>query len=208
MDKATFLDIVEIAKSEDDRPKVLRDLIRRPNSFRYYKLFPYLTKVMNPELIIELGTAQGIGALHFRHGSTTAKIITVDIKRGQKCKDRLFAHDIKGVLCDSTEYADYVADQSVNILFCDANHTYDSVMKEMAVWIPKMALDSVILFDDVDYDIEKRETGYVSKHNKLVATGEATGMSKAWKEIKETIDGDAFEVPWLHATTNFGVLLR
>lgn len=188
MNKDTFLSIVELSKQIDDRPKVLRDTVRRPNSFHYYKTFVHLAAAMNPKLIIELGTNQGTGALHFRFGaSATARIVTVDNMDRPKIREKMFAHDIDGVLCDAVAYAKQVEDGTVDILFIDTNNgkreesgAYDLLTRELAVWLPKMKSGGIILFDDI-------------------RNGE---MSKAWDEL----EGDKLEVKELHAALSFGVL--
>jgi predicted O-methyltransferase YrrM len=208
MDKETFLALVEKTKKVDERPEEIKRLIRRPNSFHYYKLFVHLAKAVDPKLIVELGTNQGVGAVHFRHGSETARIVTVDIKSSPKVERRLEKHNIEGIVCDSVEAAPMIEDGTVDIIFFDANHTYDSLMPEVVAWVPKMAPGSIMLFDDIHYDIEKRKVGYISIHNKPVAVGEETGMSRAWKEIRQTVTGKHIECKYLHPSVSFGVILR
>ena len=191
MNRGQLLEIVELTKIVDDRPKVLRDLIRRPSSFHYYKFFVHLAQAMKPELIVELGTNQGVGAVHFRHGTKTAKIITVDIKRTQKIEDRLFAHDIEGVIYDATKYAEQVEDGTVDICFVDANHMYEDVKSDTAAWIPKMREGGVMLFDDIWL--------------KEYPPGVETGMRKFWDELEG--DFEKLEVKYLHPSVNFGVVL-
>jgi predicted O-methyltransferase YrrM len=200
------MELVELTKTVDERPKVLKDLIRRPNSFRYYKLFVHLAQQTHPKLIVELGTNQGVGALHFRHGTKDARIITVDIVTTKKTQDRLFAHNIEGVICDAAEYAEQVENGTVDIIFFDANHEYTNVMSEVKAWMPKMCEGGIALFDDIHYGVEKRTTGYISEHNKRLAVGEETGMLKAWTEICETYGKGYLEVKYLHPSVNFGVL--
>ena len=191
MDKKTFLELIEKTKAVDDRPENMKRLIRRPNSFHYYKLFVHLARDTDPQLIVELGTNQGVGALHFRYGNKTAKIITVDIKRTEKITNRLRDHDIIGVISDATEYANFVDDKSVDILFIDANHLYEDVKADTAAWIPKMAPGGIILWDDIWL--------------KEYPLGVETGMRRFWDELE--IDGDKFECKYLHPSVNFGVAL-
>jgi len=180
MDRERFLEIVENAKRVDDRPTVLKNLVRRPKSFHYYKLFVHLACAMNPELIVELGCAAGTGALHFKHGAPQARVITVDIKMAKLTRDRLDAHDIERVICDSTEYAKQIEDGTVDICFIDADHTYQAFKADTEAWLPKMKPGGIILFDDV-------------RMGKI---------SDAWEEL----DGDKLEVRELHASYSFGVL--
>jgi predicted O-methyltransferase YrrM len=209
MDKKTFLDLVERTLLVDDRPDWLAQLI--PRHWAYYRVLLNLAKETNPDLIVELGTQQGRGAIHFAYGCSTAKIITLDIKEPLPAsKKRMDKYkNIEFVLSDSVEYACQVEDSTVDIIFYDANHEYKNVIAEAEAWMPKMKKGGIALFDDIHYDIEKRreQDQYTSKHNKHLVTGEETGMSRAWKEVSEKYSKEAFEVPALHIVTSFGVLL-
>jgi len=169
-----------LADKTDNRPKCLKDIVRRPTSFLYYKLFTRLAIAMNPELIIELGTAKGVGALHFKHGAPGARVVTVDIKMARITRDRLDVHDIERNVCDSTAYAEYEEDGSVDICFIDADHTYKAFKSDTAAWLPKMKPGGIMLFDDVRMG----------------------DISDAWEEL----EGDKQEVRELHASFSFGVL--
>lgn len=192
MNKIEFLNVVDQAVHTDTRPEWLRDMVCRPN-WLYYQAFIYLTKYVNPKLIVELGTQAGVGALHFRQGSSTAKIITVDIRpypgEGKGLRDE---NNIESVICDSTEYAKQVKDKTVDILFCDANHTYESVIAEITAWMPKMAPNGILLFDDI----------WLLKNKP-----EDKGMCRAWEELSKKYGKETFEVMKLHPAVNFGIIL-
>jgi predicted O-methyltransferase YrrM len=164
---------------------------------------------MNPDLIVELGTNTGAGALHFRHGSPTTKITTIDITKTSPHRCTLIEQaNIEYIIKDSVEAASQV-DDKIDIIFYDANHEYSNVMAEAAAWMPKMKEGGIALFDDIHYDIEKRKEGqtYISEYNKLLKQGEATGMYRAWTEIIEKYGKEAFEVKELHPSVSFGVIL-
>lgn len=205
MNKDTFYDLV--MGFEDDRPEWLRNMVSR-SYWLYYKAFTALAKHMNPELIVELGTQAGTGALHFRHGSPTARIVTVDIKKTlPKWCNQLREQRIEYIISDAAKAASLV-DGDIDIIFYDANHEYENVIAEVAAWMPRVKEGGIAMFDDIHYDIEKRKHGhYLSKHNKLLATGEETGMSRAWKEVSEQYGKEAFEFEELHPGVSFGVIL-
>jgi len=205
VDKKTFLDIVDTGLETDDRPRVLKALVVK-DTWLYYRLFVALTRHINPELIVELGTHDGTGALHFRHGSETTRIVSVDIKSSQLVEDRLAAHCIDCVVCDSTKYAEFVDDKSVDILFIDANHTHQSLMADFNAWLPKLKKDGIILIDDVHWD--KIITERLRVRFMIQGTlGENTDMSRAWKEIRAKKLGETFEIRKLHPMASFGVVL-
>jgi len=209
MDKQTLLGIVKHSHDEDDRPTWLADMVRRPYSFRYYRAFVALARHMNPALIVELGTNTGAGALHFRHGAPTAKIVTVDITKTSPHRCKLIEQaDIEYIIKDSVEAASQV-DGKIDMIFYDANHEYSNVMAEVAAWMPKMKEGGIAFFDDIRYNVEVRPQGksYVSTHNKLLEVGEETGMFRAWTEISEQHGKEAVEVKEMHPSTSFGVIL-
>jgi len=206
MNKETFLDIIETGLKTDYRPQWLKDMVPRA-TWHYYHALAILAKQTNPELIVELGTKAGTGALHFRYGSPTAKIITVDIAKPvyPRLTDKMNEKNIKSVVCDSTEYASQVKDGTVDILFIDANHIYESLIADITAWIPKMAPEGIVLFDDIHMDlIITRKLQLVAIYGKL---GTNTNMTQAWDEIVKRHYGQTFEVPKLHSTYSFGVLL-
>jgi predicted O-methyltransferase YrrM len=203
MDKERFLEVVETGLKTDDRPQWLRDLVRRP-AWLYYRAFVALAEHTNPELIVELGTHHGVGALHFNYGCPTAKIITIDIAKYPN-RPIMAKKGIVSVLCDSTKYADQVEDGTVDILFIDANHTYESLIADFNAWLPKMKESGIVLFDDVGWDMVLTPKTARMIHGKVA--GENTYMSHAWEEIVAQEYGETFELKKLHPSYSFGVLL-
>ena len=202
MTKDTFLEIVETGLETDDRPQWLQDMVRRP-AWLYYRAFVALAWYTNPELIVELGTHHGVGALHFNYGCPTAKIITVDIAKYPN-RPLMAKKGIDYVLCDSAEYAEQVEDGIVDILFIDANHTYQSLLADFNAWIPKMKTEGIILLDDVGWDKVLNPNSAQMIHGEV---GEHTNMTHAWKAIKAQKHGEAFEMRKLHPSYSFGVIL-
>jgi len=206
VNKETFLDIVDTGLKTDYRPQWLKDMVPRA-SWHYYHALAILAKNTNPELIVELGTKAGTGALHFRYGSPTAEIITVDITPPvyPQLTAKMDEKNIKSVICDSTEYASQVKDKTVNILFIDANHIYESLIADITAWIPKMAPEGIVLFDDIHLDeIITPKLRSVAIYGTMWKN---TNMSQAWDEIIERQYGQTFEVSKLHSSYSFGVLL-
>ncbi len=190
MDKVGFLGVVKRAFDMDTRPEWLAKMVDRPSSFRYYRVFVTLARYMQPELIVELGTNKGTGALHFKHGCPEAKVITVDIY--VSANDNLLAeHGIYHPISDSADYASLVDDGRVDILFIDTNScaaenpqvSYGRITEEIEAWLPKMKPGGIILFDDIRFN---------------------EGMLQAWDEL----EGNKLEVRELHPpNVSFGVLL-
>jgi hypothetical protein len=198
MDKAKLLEIIETSTTTDNRPQWLRDRVHR-EAWLYYRVFVGLAKEVNPTLIVELGTQAGCGALHFKYGCPTAYVITVDICHCIN-KALLVKKGIKSIICDSAEYAKQIKDGTVDILFIDTNFgikddptAYGRLMGEVEAWMPKMAPNGILLFDDI----------WHSKNSKV----EDGGMYGAWKKISKKYGKETLEVMKLHPSTNFGIIL-
>lgn len=144
-------ELASLSLTEDDRPQSLKDMVRRPQGFRYYNFLSLLARAMRPNLIVELGTNRGVSALHFRHGCHKARIISVDIRHLPEVRNELM---FKGVECLTGRSVD-VADQvkgPIDILFIDAEHTEEAVMQEVEAYVFKVRSGGVVLFDDVHLD--------------------------------------------------------
>ena len=60
--------------------------------------------------------------------------------------------DIDLILADSALAADYFENGSVDFVFIDAAHDYDSVMRDLRAWHPKLRHDGVIAGHDWAFD--------------------------------------------------------
>jgi predicted O-methyltransferase YrrM len=208
MNEKQFRELVARGLKEDDRPQWLQDMVSR-SYWIYYRVLAQLAKETNPKLIVELGTQAGTGALHFRHGAPKARIVTVDIRSTfPKFIELMDEHNIKRIKSDSVKAASLV-NGAIDIIFFDANHEYTNLMAEVDAWMPKVKEKGIALFDDIHFDRETRSQAkaYASPHNKALAVGEETGMSRAWDEICNRGYGETFEMRKLHPSNSFGILL-
>lgn len=182
MNLSIIKDIAERSLKFDNRPSDLKELIRRPESFKYYNFLSMLAKEFNPELIIELGTNQGVSALHFRFGNPNSRIISIDIKQPEKVQKELLRNQIGCIEMDSVKAAEKIG-APIGILFIDSLHTYEHVKNEYFAFLPKMAKPGIILLDDIFLDDQMRQ---------------------AWDLI---VHYDKIAIPELHPTTGFGIVL-
>ena len=182
MDLKIISEIAENSLKFDSRPQELKDLIRRPESFRYYNFLSEAARAFNPELIVELGTNRGVSALHFRHGNKNSRIISIDIRQSAEVKSKLIKECIIPIEMDSIKAAERIS-SGIGILFVDSLHTFEHVQKEILAYIPKMMKPSLIFMDDILLD---------------------TGMKAAWDAI---ISFDKIVIMELHPTTGFGIVI-
>jgi predicted O-methyltransferase YrrM len=125
-------------------------------TYDYYRLAYFLAQAMQPEIIVELGTQYAQCTAHFAGGAPQARVVTVDYLQ-DITEHPLFRRDalerypnIEVLWADSADRdtAARFEDGSIGICFSDALHKTEHVLKEVAVWTPKMHEGSVWLFDD------------------------------------------------------------
>ena len=74
----------------------------------------------------------------------------------------------------SWKMAQNVADRSLDFVFIDADHAYESVVKDITAWTPKLKEDGLLCGHD--YNLE----GVNRAINELVPDWQATGIDHVW----------------------------
>ena len=134
------------------------------------KLFGQLTRYYNCKKVVELGTSLGLNTLYLAKATPDVKVWTfegclslADIAR--KVFDESGCVNIKiikGNLYDTLPA--YLTEAGeIDLVFIDANHTYQATMNYFAQIVPKLSDTSIVIIDDI----------YWSKE-----------MTKAWMDIK------------------------
>jgi predicted O-methyltransferase YrrM len=55
-----------------------------------------------------------------------------------KQKHSPYKDKIKFFECSSVEAANYIDDESLDFIFIDADHSYESVLQDLTIWYPKL----------------------------------------------------------------------
>lgn len=141
----------------------------------YYKLFYLISKTLQPDLIVELGTWQGTGSAHFAAGNPLGSVVAIDIHREDK-NAQIRTIEAAGHYENLTylnrwteeaiPFIQYL-NQSIDIIFIDAWHDYKYVKREQDLYFPLLSIPSLVICDDIttDYNFE--------------------GMLKFWEELPE-----------------------
>lgn len=151
----------------DKRPQWLRDLPDACNpAARYHQWLYYLGSVIPTDArIVEIGTAQGVSALHLAAGCPSGHVTTIDIDQdcAAVCRARAAQYgvtNLSAVIADSTDpkLAQLLGEDvsTIDLLFIDGNHTYASMQGDYTRFRPLMSDGGLILFDDIDYSDEMR----------------------------------------------------
>ena len=146
----------------------------------YYLLFYVLAEMLEPKLVVELGSWRAYGAAHFASGNPNTTVVTVDIHKDEAQKmDHEKAieianwypnlHFIHAWTWDAAPliYERFAKETPIDILFVDAWHKYEYVKRELELYTPMLNDEALIIFDDV-----------------MDADGATESMLKLWDEIK------------------------
>ena len=162
----------------------------------YYKFFYHLAQELQPGLSVELGTAAGGASMHMAEGWADGEVVTID----------------KGPRADYKHHLAYIKDNvknwhfwqmdtlnapailrkkygvgKIELLFVDALHTGEQVLKELKAYKDLLANGAVVVFDD------------------LKPGGYNPGLPEVWKnDLKHTSKVD---LNWLHPEVGFGALV-
>jgi predicted O-methyltransferase YrrM len=181
----------------------------------YYRFFHYLSYLLQPGLVVELGGYQGTAAAHFAAGYPEATIITIDhhtdpgdeenrAKMLQVCEryknvvyiqgwtnphlaEQQFGKHALGNAPDALSQVTEL-DKKIDILFIDSWHTYDNAMLDWRCYRPLLNNPALVICDDIQ-DGEQ-------EHAPI------SGMLRFWEELPEPkfLNGN------LHPGTNMGFI--
>jgi predicted O-methyltransferase YrrM len=122
----------------------------------YYHFIKLLVAEMQPKVVLELGSCNGLGIISVM---TTlpekSKFISVDIKTDLSFvpdeihNDERFRY-INGNCLDLQIYKNDTP-KNIDLLICDTIHTYKQLEAEVATYKSLLADEAVILVDDLDY---------------------------------------------------------
>lgn len=122
-----------------------------------------------------------------------------DVQAGQLYE--VFKRNLKSVLKDiypmrmsSTQAAKYFKNGSVDFLFLDGGHDYDSVKNDLKYWLPKMKLNGVIAGDDFNWTGVKKAIFEVFGENQIEVLGEGKGRHWRAKALPAALLGGSAAV--------------
>lgn len=60
--------------------------------------------------------------------------------------------DVFDMICDSVEAAEKFKDETIDFCFIDASHDYESALKDLEAWFPKVRKDGVLAGHDINHE--------------------------------------------------------
>ena len=163
--KSNKRQISKIAKTAGISPKRADLLFRIVNYFQ-------------PENILEIGTSLGLATTALALGNKKAKIISLEgcPNTINQCQLQLQKFNINNVECVNTEFSSYLSNfqlptSNFQLIYFDGNHSKKATLDYFELLLPKIANDSVWIFDDIHWSKEMEEAWEIIKnHSKVTVT--------------------------------------
>lgn len=120
----------------------------------YYSFIYLLCRKLKPDLMVELGTNCGMGAVHLALGNPEGQVFTIDEDKNsrKRLEGYSFFKDLPNIgIVTGYSYGvvNGFKDNSIDLLFIDGDHEYESVMKDYKLYLPKVKDNGIILIDDI-----------------------------------------------------------
>ena len=121
---------------------------------RYYRFLQVLARELRPALSVELGVCGGGGSMHLAEGYPQGVVVGVDCSFDHPEQLNYIQSNYSNFtfwLGDSVADASKVYEKygAASIVFVDTIHTKERTIEEFNAWLPYMATNGVICFDDL-----------------------------------------------------------
>lgn len=105
----------------------------------------------------------------------------------KKAHERLdgYKHKIKWIKEKSADAAILIADNSLDFVYIDANHTYESVAEDISLYYPKVKKGGLLSGHDYDYgSVKKAVDEFVNRENLKLHIGDMGSRQFSGKGMK------------------------
>lgn len=164
----TIIEVIDLGASKTKNKKKRISSIAKfsPSSPRKARQIYSITKFLDAQNILELGTNLGIGTAYLAKACSEAQIKTVEACPNVLSFAKAFLKKVKAeniqVICN--DFDTYLSKNNLShdLVFIDGNHTKNATLRYFNLFLEKNKKPFTIIFDDI----------YWSK-----------GMTEAWKKI-------------------------
>lgn len=161
MNRDDILELAAKALTLTDQ-KAMRSLLGAPYDqvpYSYEPYYPFLHLLASSgrfQTVVELGTWKGGGTLHLAYHKPVS-VTTVDKTNADWMVENLAGPltNVKRVIAPTVPVPAGVP-EAIDLLFIDADHTYEGVMGDLHAYLPRMTPGGVVALDDIHYNSESR----------------------------------------------------
>ena len=132
-----------------------------------WECYPDYKKIINPKRFLKNPTG---------HNFVRAKKLFKD--RTKKWRNK-----VKIIEQNSYDAAKEIEDESLDLVFIDANHSYEYVKKDILAWLPKVKKGGILAGHDYEEEIQKDEWGVKEAVEELIPEYEVKDTT--WIMIKQ-----------------------
>ncbi len=142
------------------RPRTIRHITRHSSGApRYHRLLCRLSRFVDPALILELGTALGLGTLALALGAPRARLLTIEgdpalAARAEEMLTRqLPGREIRVLRGAFDEVLPPLLEKTgpLDLLFLDGHHEEEATLRYYSMLLPHLHTRSVAVIDDIHW---------------------------------------------------------
>lgn len=114
----------------------------------------HLIEINNFKIIAEVGVRRGGTTFHLLDSLPEIKIYAIDTNISQFFNNEVaekYGDRLKPIQMSSDKAADLLQDQSLDLVFIDADHSYEAVKKDILKYTPKLKSTGLMTGHDIDY---------------------------------------------------------
>lgn len=159
--------VCDIARTQLESPKIAQLLFR---------LAVFLGSEEHRALeILELGTSLGITTAYLASADSRNHVVTLEGSEAVAAiaEKNWRALGLKNIACETGKIDDtlYIyARKKLDLVFIDANHTYDATMRYADYLLPRLTEKGILIVDDIYYSEEMARAWEALKADKRVTT--------------------------------------
>ncbi len=181
----TINDLGAGSKTKNNNRRKISAIVKHSSvSKKYGQLLFRLTRYFKPNNILELGTNLGLGTTYLSKGIPESQITTIEgceniTNKAQNNFSNLGVSNVNLITGNFDQVLKQVVKSipSLDMIFFDGNHQYESTLNYFEICLDKVNNDSVFVFDDIHWSKQ---------------------MEKVWKEIinhpRVTVSIDLFRM--------------
>jgi predicted O-methyltransferase YrrM len=173
------ISFTDFGDNDKTKTKSIKEIAGKSSITKRYGEVLYLSaKYFKPQHTLELGTNLGLGTAYLASGNNNGKVYTIEgsTEIQQTAKQNLESISINNVSYFNGSFDKILPDllnkiPSLDLVFIDGNHRYQTTVDYFEACISKTNENSVIIVDDIYWSSEMTEAwNYIKSHKSVTLT--------------------------------------